>query len=308
MDPLSDVLDLSRVRGALMVSVRARAPWGLDLPQWPGASFHAITSGTAWLRVGDGAPLQLMPGDVFLLPAGAGHRLSSEPHGPCVPFDTTAKRQLMTPDGDLTLGASGAATTFVCAAFDYDLEVGEPLMGLLPPLIHVPADPVAGRDIAPIVDLLALEVGARRAGSRAAAARLIDMLLIAAIRHWIDRRAEGEAPSWLLALRDPALAQVVALVHERPAEPWTVELLAREVHLSRATLARRFAEVVGEPPLAYLARWRMHVAAQRLKYSTDTVGVIAREVGYTSEYAFNRAFARYRGQPPGRYRRMVNAV
>jgi AraC-like DNA-binding protein len=308
MDPLSDVLDLSRVSVALMVSVRACAPWGLDLPQRPGASFHAITSGTAWLRVDDSEPLQLMPGDVFLLPAGARHRLSSEPDGRCVPFDSSMHERLTTPDGDLALGASGAATTFVCAAFDYDLDVGEPLMGLLPPVIHVPADPVAGRDVAVIVELLAMEVGARRPGSRAAAARLIDSLLIAAIRNWIDRQADGEAPSWLRALRDPALARVLAALHERPAEPWSVESLAREVHVSRATLARRFPQVVGEPPLTYLARWRMHLAAQRLKYSTDTVEAIAREVGYTSEYAFNRAFARHRGQPPGRYRRLASAT
>src|SRR5215471_12401926 len=166
VDPLSDVLDLSRVSGALMASVRACVPWGLDLPQLPGAAFHAITSGTAWLRVGESEPLQLMPGDVVLLPAGA----------------------------------SGAVTTFVCAAFDYDLEVGEPLMGLLPAVIHVPADPVAGRDIAAIVELLAMEVGARRPGARAAAARLFDTLLIAAIRRWLDRQADGEPPSWLRGL------------------------------------------------------------------------------------------------------------
>lgn len=98
------------------------------------------------------------------------------------------------------------------------------------------------------------------------------------------------------------------MLHERPAEPWTVESLAKEVHVSRATLARRFAAVVGEPPLTYLTRWRMHRAAQRLKYSTDRVEAIAREVGYTSEYAFNRAFARHRGQPPGRYRRHAKAL
>ena len=305
MDPLSEVLDLSRVNGALMASVRACAPWGLDLPQRPGAAFHAITSGTAWARVDGSEPLQLMPGDVFLLPAGAPHRLLSDPDGGSVPFNSSTKRRLMTPDGDLTLGASGATTTFVCAAVDYDLDVGEPLMGLLPPVIHMPADPVAGRDVAAIVELLALEVGARRPGSRAAAARLIDTLLIAAIRHWLDRQADGEAPSWLRALRDPVLAKVIAELHARPAEPWTVESLAREVHVSRATLARRFAEEVGEPPLTYLTRWRMHLAAQRLKYSTVTVEAIAREVGYTSEYAFNRAFARHRGQPPGRYRRAV---
>src|SRR5436309_4796342 len=136
-----------------------------------------------------------MPGDVVLLPAGAGHRLSSQPDGRCISFDTAKKQRLMTPDGDLALGASGAATTFVCAAFDYDLDVGEPLMGLLPSLIHVPADPVSGRDVAAIVELLAMEVGTRRPGSRAATARLLDALLIAAIRHWLDRQTDGEAPS-----------------------------------------------------------------------------------------------------------------
>ena len=181
-------------------------------------------------------------------------------------------------------------------------------MGQLPPVVHVPADPVGGRDVAAIIELLAMEVGARRPGSRAAAARLIDTLLIAAIRHWLDRQADGDVPSWLRALRDPVLARVIAALHARPAEPWTVESLAREVHVSRATLARRFAEVVGEPPLTYLTRWRMHLASQRLKYSTETVEAIAREVGYTSEYAFNRAFARHRGQPPGRYRRLARAA
>jgi AraC-like DNA-binding protein len=308
VDPLADVLELSRVSGALMANVRACAPWGLDLPRRAGASFHAIMSGTAWLRAGDGDPVQLMPGDVFLLPTGARHRLSSEPNGRCEPFDTSLKQRLMTPEGDLVLGASGAVTTFVCAAFDYDLDVAEPLMSRLAPLILVPADPVAGRDIAAIVELLALEVGGRRPGSRAAAARLIDMLLIAAIRHWLNRQGAEDPPSWLRALRDPAIARVLAVLHERPAEPWTVAALAGEVHLSRATLARRFAELVGEPPLTYLARWRMHVAAQRLKYSTDSVETIAGHVGYTSEFAFNRAFTRHRGQPPGRYRRLARAA
>jgi AraC-like DNA-binding protein len=252
--------------------------------------------------------VQLMPGDVFLLPRGARHRLSSAPRGRCARFDTAMKERLMTPEGDLVLGSSGAATAFVCAAFDYDLDVAEPLMSRLPPLILVPADPVARRDMAAIVELLATEVGARRPGSRAAAARLIDTLLIAAIRHWLDRRAASEPPSWLHALRDPAIARALALLHERPAEPWTVAALAREVHLSRATLARRFAELVGEPPLTYLARWRMHVAAHRLKYSPDSVETIAGHVGYTSEFAFNRAFARHRGQPPGRYRRLAQAA
>jgi hypothetical protein len=227
VDPLTDVLDLSRVRGALMAHVRAGAPWGLELPESPGASFHAVTAGTAWLRLADEEPLQLMPGDVVLLPSGSAHRISSTPTGRCVAYDRAAKAQQMSADGELAIGGAGAVTTFVCAAYDYDLEVAEPLVSLLPGVVHVPAEPVAGRDVAALVELLALEVGARRPGSRVAAARLIDMLLIASIRHWIDDQANPETSSWLRALRDPDVARVVALLHDRTAEPWTVHWRAR---------------------------------------------------------------------------------
>ena len=214
----------------------------------------------------------------------------------------------MTPDGDLNLGGAGAVTTFVCAAYDYDLDVAQPLMGLLPHVLHVPVDPVGGRSVAAIVDLLAGEIGLKEAGSRAAAARLIDLLLIAAIRRWAEEQPDGAPPSWLAALRDPLIGHVLGLLHDRPGESWTLEKLASEVHVSRATLARRFNEAVGEPPLAYLSNWRMQLAAQRLKHTTDTVESIARDVGYSSEYAFNRAFSRHRGQPPGRYRRLAQTA
>jgi AraC-like DNA-binding protein len=305
VDPLADVLELSRVRGALLATVRARAPWGLALPESPGASFHAVASGTAWLRIEGDEPWQLMPGDLLLLPSGLPHRLSSEPAAHCVPFDRALKEQSMTPDGELVIGGPGTSTSFVCAGYEYDLEVAQPLLTLLPDVLHVPADPVAGRDAASLVELLAAEIGELRAGTAVAAARLLELLLIAAIRRWLAEQTQEAAPSWLTALRDPAIARALGLLHACPGEPWTLEALAREVHLSRATFARRFSEAVGEPPLAYLSRWRMHLAAQRLTHSTRTAEEIAREVGYTSAYAFNRAFARHRGQPPGRYRRTM---
>jgi len=308
VDPLADVLDLSRVRGALMANVRAHAPWGLDLPQSPGASFHAVTAGTAWFRLPGDAPIQLMPGDLLLLPSGATHRLSSESRGRCLPFDRRMKEAQMTPAGDLTVGASGATTTFVCAAYEYDIDVAQPLMRALPDVMHVPADPVAGRDITVLVELLAREVGERNAGARSATARLIDLLLIAAIRRWLEALKSDDEPSWLTGLRDPLIGHVLAMLHDRPGQRWTLDLLAREAHVSRATLGRRFAETVGEPPLAYLARWRMQLAAQRLKHSGDTIDTIARDIGYTSEFAFNRAFARHLGVPPGRYRRLSRAA
>lgn len=308
MDPLADVLDLSRVRGALMANVHANAPWGLELPQSTGASFHAVTAGTAWMRVDRHDPVQLMPGDLLLLPSGVSHRLSSEPRGRCRALDRAMKEDLMTSEGDLELAGHGATTSFVCAGYDYDLDVAQPLISLLPQVIHVPADPVRGRDIAALVELLAGEIGTRRAGSRVAAARLIDLLLVAAIRRWAEAQPADAAPSWLMALRDPLIGRVLALLHDRPGEQWTLASLADEVHLSRATLARRFSHAVGEPPLAYLGRWRMHLAAERLTHGTETVEEVARQVGYTSEYAFSRAFSRHRGQPPGRYRRLARAA
>jgi AraC-like DNA-binding protein len=359
VDPLADVLDLSRVRGALLGSVRAEAPWGLALPSSRGASFHAITSGTAWLRVGDQAPIQLMPGDLALLPSGAAHRLSSEPDGECRPFDRAVREQLMTPEGDLPLegpdattrfvctgyeydhdvaqpllallppvlhvpagrvsgGATaalvqlpagevvlegpGATTTFVCAGYEYDHDIAQPLLALLPPVLHVPADPVNGGATAALVQLLAGEVGLRDPGARAAVDRLIDLLLIGMLRAWATANGDRRA-SWLSALRDPTIARALAALHERPAEPWTLAALAAEVNISRATLARRFRELVGEPPLSYLTRWRLDLAARRLKDTDESIDAIARAVGYSSEYAFNRAFRRHRGMPPGRFRR-----
>jgi AraC-like DNA-binding protein len=307
VDPLGDVLDLSRVRGALLCNVRAAAPWGLDVPGTGDASVHVVTSGTAWLRVGGDEPAHLMPGDVFLLPSGVGYRLSSTPDGFCERFDQRLKAQ-MTPERDLAIGGGGARTVFLCAEYVYDLDVAQPLMSLLPAVLRVPADPARTGRVAAIVELLAGEVGAHGPGSRPAVARLLDLLLIEAIRHWVRDDAVAGGPSWLTALRDPAIARVLALLHARPAEPWTLERLADEAHLSRATLARRFTEAVGESPLAYLTRWRMHLAAARLKHTSDTVEVIAREVGYTSEHAFNRAFARHRGHPPGRYRRLARTA
>jgi AraC-like DNA-binding protein len=308
MDPLADVLDLSRVRGALMADVQAAAPWGLALPQSTGASFHAVTSGVAWFRRDGGEPTLLMPGDVLLLPSGHPHRLSSDPNGRCRPFDRAMKEQLMTPEGVLRIGAGVATTTFVCAGFDYDLDVAQMLMGQLPDVIHARADPVSGREMAAIIDLLAGEIGVRSAGSRAAVERLIDLLLITTIRRWASTPTHDGSRSWLTALHDPVIGRVLSLMHERPGERWTLRTLAREVHLSRATFARRFTECVGEPPLAYLGRWRMHLAAERLKHTAEPIEAIARLVGYQSEYAFNRAFARQLGQPPGRYRRQARAA
>jgi AraC-like DNA-binding protein len=288
--------------------VHASAPWGLDFASSSGASVLAVGSGAAWLGVEHHEPLHLKPGDVVLLPSGTRHRLSPEPTGRVQPFDCRFMWQQINPDGDVKIGGDGPLTSFLRAGYEYDLEGAQPLMSSLPEVLHMPAAEGRERRVAGIVEMLAGEVGARGSGSRAAAARLLDLLLIEGIRHWVRHGQEGAQPSWLAALRDPTMAEALTLLHARPAEPWTLERLAGEVHMSRTTFARRFTEAVGEPPLAYLTRWRMHLATARLKHTSDTVEVIARGVGYTSEHAFNRAFARYHGHPPGRYRRLERAA
>src|SRR3954447_5802017 len=307
VDPLAEVLDIGGVRGAVLAHVCAGDPWGIRLSSTPGAAFHAITAGTCWLRLAGSAPLQLMPGDVVLLPTGSAHDMVSTPGGRTRAYDRVAKEELMTPDGDLLIAGPGAVTRFICAAYDYDHEVAHPLLSLLPPIVHIPAD--APGDAGPIqstLRLLAGELGGRFPGSRSVVSRLTDVLFVHVLREWLER--DSGSACWLRALRDPEIAQVIAVMHARPAEPWTLASLAQSVNLSRATLARRFTELVGEPPLAYLTRWRMDLAARRLRETTEPVHVIAHGVGYTSEFAFSRAFTRMRGEAPGRYRRALRAA
>ena len=228
----------------------------------------------------------------------------SSPDGRARAFDRVAKEELMTPDGDLVIAGPGAITRFICAAYDYDHEVAHPLLSLLPPVVHIPAS--APGDGGPIQSTLRLLAGGRSPGSRSVVARLTDVLFVQVLREWLARE-QGSA-CWLRALRDPQIAAVIAAMHERPAEPWTLATLAQSVNLSRATLARRFNELVGEPPLTYLTRWRMDLAARRRRETTEPVNVIAHGVGYTSEFAFSRAFTRLRGEAPGRYRRELRAA
>jgi len=303
MDPLSDVLEVSRVGGALFAHVQAHDPWGIEIDVAQGAGFHAITAGMCWLRTEEAPPRQLMPGDIVLLPTGLTHALVSELGGQAESFDSLATERQWTPEGDLLLPGPGACTRFLCASYDYDHDVAHPLLSLLPPVLHIAAGgPGESTPLQRAVRMLTDELGAPTPGSRVVIDRLVDVIFVLVVRAWLDGENATEA-SWLRGLRDPAVARAVALLHDRPEFPWTVERLAAEVSVSRATLARRFAELVGEPPLRYLTRWRMDLAARRLRETTDPLEAIARSLGYTSEFAFSRAFSRMRDEPPGRYRR-----
>lgn len=316
---LSDVLTVAQVSGVLLGTLNAQAPWAIELPESAGAAFHAVVAGTCWLTIDGQAPHQLTPGDLVLLPSRVRHELAAEPGFPPRRFDEVLKASLITLGGEIVIDGPGVRTRVLCAGYSYDNDVAHPLLSLLPPVLHVAtAQPDTGPQLRAVLDLLAHEArSGADIGAEATTGKLVDILLVHVVRAWLGTaqgapagdaapgqpRPDSLRASWLRGLRDPVTARALALLHEWPARDWTLQDLADAVHVSRATLARRFTQQIGEPPLGYLTRWRMELAAHQLRTTTEPAGQVARSVGYSSEYAFNRAFTKYRGTPPGRYRR-----
>ena len=309
VDVLTDVLTAARVGGAVFARSEARAPWGLHFEGSRRAVFHIISRGTCWLRLDPtgarpgGTPTRLRAGDVVFLARGTGHVLSDDPATPPVEFAALAGY-----DGDggpvagVRAGGSGPATGLVCGAYAFDADGPHPFLESLPELIHLPAESLSsGGPLDATVRLLCWEVEARDPGAQAVVDRLVDVLLIYVLREWLGRQEEG-CPGWFGGLRDPQVGGALSLIHGSPGRRWTIASLGAAVGLSRAAFARRFGVLVGEPPMSYLARWRMTLAARALREREDPLGVIAQQVGYDSEFAFAKAFKRLQGEAPGRYR------
>ena len=302
MDALTAVLAVAGVRGTVAATLDAAEPWGLALNAVPGAAFHAVTDGLAWLRIPGHPDTRLMPGDVVLLPTGIAHVLASAPDANSVPFDHGAAERAMAAGQDLRLGVGPGQTRILCASYHQDPATTVPLLTLLPDVLHIPARQ-AGATLDATLRLLTCEISRPQPGAPAVLDRIVDILLVQLLRAWLDvAPAPDRAASWLSALTDPVAGAALAVLHTQPGRDWTVLSLAAAIGVSRPTLARRFSSKVGCTPAAYLTRWRMDLASARLRDTDDTVGAIARSLGYTSEYAFNRAFNRHRHISPGRYR------
>jgi AraC-like DNA-binding protein len=306
MDVLADVLSSTRIGGTVFCRSELAAPWGMHFEAAPRAGLHIVARGSCWLRTrGRGEPIHLAEGDVILLPHGAGHSLISAPNVQAVPFPKLLGRCQVSqgPNGmNLNLDGKGPSTVLLCGIYRFEHEGVHPLLLLLPPVIHLRADAgVMSAPLEAVLRLLVAEYTQPGPGSATVTSRLVDVLFIHIIRGWLERQPEVSA-GWLGAVRDPQVGRALALMHGEPRRDWTVESLAAEVACSRATFARRFRELIGEPPLVYLTRLRMDVAARMLRDSDEPLAAIAERVGYASEFAFNRTFHRVRGVPPGRYR------
>jgi AraC-like DNA-binding protein len=300
MDVLADVLRVSALGNAILSRSELRSPFGLGVGVQVRAAIHIVQQGTCWLRLGKRKPIQLGTGDIILVPRGTPHALVDDPRTPVEPFEEALLRQARR---SKQRGAGAAPkAVLVCAEIKFDEAEPHPLMTVLPELIHVPAllaedDPA----LTTVLRVLVREALGERMGAELVVPRLVDTLLVFIVRHWLEEQP-AEGAGWLGALRDDQIGRALALIHEAPERKWTVDELASRVALSRATFARRFSALVGESPHAYVARWRMNLAARLLRTTTDSAERIAALVGYDSPTAFGAAFRKHLSVSPGQYR------
>lgn len=302
MDVLTDVLNTLELKGWLSSRRELEPPWRYDFAATKDSMFHVLNYGNAYLHVeGEAEPIRVKDGDVVLFPTGHPHSLYDDPASPLtrlVHLDYNPQRghHVVFSDGE------GPKPLLLCGAFHFEYPNDFPLLHRLPKLIHI--DGAQGRmkqGFADIVRLIARESASQRPGAEIMLRRLTELLFIQVIRLWIGQQAE--ASGWVGALRDQPISTALGLIHESPARKWTVQELAEAVALSRSAFSARFTELVGEPPMTYLTRWRM-LRASRLLKNEASIETIAELVGYGSEAAFRKAFKREIGMPPGQYRKL----
>jgi AraC-like DNA-binding protein len=310
-DPLSDVLRAVRLDGAFFYAVEASEPWSVETraakdltPRiLPGTehliSYHILTGGRCWGGLTGEPPVALEPGDVIVFPHGDAHVMSSAPglRMPGASHDATPTRYPAT----VTLGGGGpVAATFVCGFLGCDRRPFNPLLSALPRRLHMPGLSSGWRQS--FVRQVVEESRAQRAGADSVLTRLAELMFVEVLRRYVETLPPGQR-GWLAALRDDVVGRGLGLLHGAPAHPWTIDELAGGVAMSRSAFVDRFTALVGQPPIQYLAQWRMQLAAGRLATGNAKVAAIAEEVGYESEAAFSRAFKRLMGVSPAAWRR-----
>jgi AraC-like DNA-binding protein len=315
MDAFSEILSGVKLSGAVFFAAEFSAPWGFTMPAStvmaarlaPGAGhlvlYHLLIDGRSVVEMLDGQQIALEPGDIIIFPHGDSHHMSSG-KGAVRPFpnygiSAKVKAHDLSP---LHAGGGGETSRFVCGYMTCDPFFCRPILSGLPAVlkVNIRADR-SGHWLESSILHLVEEAASGRVGSDAMLAKLSEALFVDTLRRYVSGLSEQQT-GWLAGTRDPIVGKSLALLHNRFAHPWTIADLADQVGISRSALVERFTRYLSEPPIAYLTRWRLQVAARSLEKTSRGVADIAADVGYESEAAFNRAFKREFGQPPGRYR------
>lgn len=318
MDLLSDVLRDLHLESTVFCLFELRAPWGLQKPAHEGAPFHIVTEGSCWLQFELERPIELQTGDLVVIPHGEGHKVLSSPGAATEPLATVLARhgvyRMWTPGMrpsrplEISLGsAEGERARLVTGVFAFRDRRRNPVLETLPRLIHVAGEQGRARPwLEAALGLLVDEAFSQAPGGNTVVERAADILFVQAVRAHIQSSNDGGA-GWLRGLMDPKIGLALSLIHAQPAAVWTIELLAREVGLSRTVFAKRFRDLVGDTVIAYVTGKRMHLAAGLLNRGDDSLAQIAQRVGYESDISFSKAFRSWAGEPPGSYRKRMKS-
>ncbi len=315
MDAFSEVLSAVKLQGALFFNAEFSAPWGLISPAsrdlasqvLPSAEhliiYHLVTEGEAFVQLDEGAPVHLSAGDIVMFPHGHRHRMGNGSPPRLLTPEVVLKFIRCRSLGPMQAGGDGQLTRFVCGFMGCDPQLCRPILAGLPSVlkVNIRSSP-AGEWLESSIRHLVSEASSNVPGSNAMLAKVSEALFVQTMRQYVAGLPSDQR-GWLAGARDPVVGKSLAILHSRVNHCWTIAELAREVGLSRSALLDRFSRYLSEPPMAYLTRWRLQLAARRLASTPRSVAEIAEEVGYESETAFNRAFKRAFGVPPARYRR-----
>ena len=307
-DPLGETLHLLRLTGTLYCRSELTAPWGVDLPAFEGCMmFHVVTAGHCWLEVEGDEPRLLQQGSLALVPHGTGHRIRSSQTAEAEPLFDIPVEQVSDRYEIMRYGGAGDLTHLTCGVVRFDHVAGQQLIALLPRVLQIDtwADD-EGSWLQSTLRFIAREARELRPGGETVITHLADILIIQAIRSWIDSAPQADR-GWLAALRDDQVGRALAAIHREPEKDWSVALLAKEVGMSRSGFSARFTSLVGESAMRYLTEWRMQLARAQLLETSDSLSVLADRLGYQSEAAFSRAFKRVFGVPPGSLRHAATA-
>jgi len=302
MDALSDILRLIRLRSTVYFRSDFQSPWGMKMDASSVAQFHIVVRGSCYLNFAESeAPVLLSTGDIVVFPHGEEHWLADDPANKKIPGQKvleSIKNNLPAFQGDRV------STTLVCGHFEFDRDLNHPFFEALPQLIHLSSMTNTEVNwIESVTGIIMQEVNSSHPGSDVIVDRLAEVLFIQVLRYYM--RQQNVTKGFFAALTDTQINNALKLIHSKPENSWTLENIAKEIGMSRSAFAARFKMLVGDTPLEYITKWRMTKARELLKNPQKPLIVIAEQVGYTSEAAFNRAFKRVFKHNPGYIRRTM---
>jgi len=298
-DALGETLYSLRLNGVIYAQSELTAPWGIEMPPMSGKMmFHIVTQGSCWLKLPTQESIRLESGELLLLPKGEGHSICSEESIQCEPFFDIEVSQLSERFEFMRYGGGGTQTLLTCGVLSFEHVAGKKLITQLPQYIHIKQGTEQfNEQMNSLIKLMNEEALTLGAGGETVIANLADIIVIKAIRHWIEHAPEA-GQGWLGALKDPKIGKALSVIHSQPNVNWTVERLAQQAGMSRSGFSARFSEVIGTSAKQYLTEWRMSLARLKIMQSPVPLIELAESLGYTSEAAFSRAYKRIFGEPP----------